>query len=177
MPDHENTDGIQGKPVGARQPDPMDRKILGALARDASQSFATLGAIVGLSAPAVHERVKRLRATGVIRRTVAQLDGRAVGKPLLAFVHVEAAGWGKTEGLISLSGLPEVEEIHSVTGDTGLVLKVRVASPEAMEGFLWRLYDIKGVRSTRTYVALSTHLERSVQAGITEDLSAGQNLK
>ena len=43
--------------------------------------------------------------------------------------------------------------------------------------FLWRLYDMPGVRGTRTYVVLSTHLERGVQAGITPDLSQGDNLK
>lgn len=171
------TDGIRQKPRPARPVDDLDRKILGVLAQDATRPYAELGREVGLSAPAVHERVKRLRATGVIRSTTADLHGPSLGKGFLAFVHVEAAGWGKTEGVVALSALPEVEEVHAVTGDTGLILKVRMDCPEAMEGFLWRLYDMKGVRSTRTYVVLSTHLERGVQAGITPELSDGPHLK
>jgi DNA-binding Lrp family transcriptional regulator len=171
------TDGIRQSARAPRPIDNLDRKILGALAVDATRSYADLGREVGLSAPAVHERVKRLRASGAIKATTADLHGPSLGKSFLAFVHVEAAGWGKTEGAMSLAEFPEVEEIHAVTGDTGLILKVRMDCPEAMEGFLWRLYDMKGVRSTRTYVALSTYLERGVQAGITPELSEGPHLK
>lgn len=163
---------LHGKPI-----DDLDRKILGVLATDATVSYADLAKTVGLSAPAIHERVKRLRTSGVIKRTIAELDGPATGKPFLAFIHVEAAGWGKTQGLIEIGDLPEVEEIHSVTGDTGIILKVRMRSTEAVEGFLWRLYDIKGVRGTRTYVVLNTHLERGVQAEFTPELEEGDHLK
>ncbi|WP_372885325.1 Lrp/AsnC family transcriptional regulator [Shimia sp.] len=173
----QETDDLRPGPRRARPLDDFDRKILGALAEDATRSYADLGRDVGLSAPAVHERVKRLRATGVIKRTSADLHGPSLGKDFLAFVHVEAAGWGKTEGVVGLAALPEVEEVHAVTGDTGLILKVRMDCPEAMEGFLWRIYDMPGVRSTRTYVVLSTHLERGVQAGITPELSQGDHLK
>ena len=173
----QETDNLRSNSRGGRPLDALDRKILGALTEDATRSYADLGQEVGLSAPAVHERVKRLRAHGVIKRTSADLHGPSLGKDFLAFVHVEAAGWGKTEGVIELAELPEVEEVHAVTGDTGLILKVRMDCPEAMEGFLWRLYDMPGVRSTRTYVVLSTHLERGVQAGITPELSQGDHLK
>ncbi len=157
--------------------DAIDRRILGELSRDATQSYARISASVGLSAPAVHERVKRMRAAGVIRSTVAQLDGAAVGKPLLAFVHVDTIGWGKTAELMAFEGWPEVEEIHTSTGDTCLILKVRVASPQALEGLLAQIYDVQGVRGTRTYMTLSTRLERSVQAEISPDLSEGVFVK
>ena len=171
------TDELQHSTPKARPVDALDRKILGALATDATRSYADLAKDIGLSAPAIHERVKRLRASGAIKRTVAELDGPAVGKTFLAFIHVEAAGWGKTTDLVKLSEYPEVEEIHTVTGDSGLLLKVRVESAEAMEGFLWRLYNSAGVRGTRTYVVLSTHLERGAQAEITQELSQGDHLK
>lgn len=171
------TDELQHMGPKARPVDALDRKILGALATDATRSYADLAKDIGLSAPAIHERVKRLRASGAIKRTVAELDGPAVGKTFLAFIHVEAAGWGKTTDLVKLSEYPEVEEIHTVTGDSGLLLKVRVESAEAMEGFLWRLYNSAGVRGTRTYVVLSTHLERGPQAEITQELSQGDHLK
>ena len=100
----------------------------------------------------------------------ALLDGAAVGKPLLAFVHVDTRGWGKSPELMALAELPELEEIHAVTGDTCVLLKVRVESSQALEGFLARLYDIPGVLRTRSYVVLSTYLERPPQGGTTEAL-------
>lgn len=171
------TDSIRQNLRHARPVDAMDRKILGALAKDATTSYAELGKDVGLSAPAVHERVKRLRASGAIKRTMAQIDGAAVGKNFLAFIHVESSGWGKTKEVFELGELPEVEEIHSITGDSSLILKVRVENARAMEGFLWRLYNSTGVRGTHTYVVLNTHMERGVQAEITQELTEGDTVK
>jgi DNA-binding Lrp family transcriptional regulator len=135
---------------------------------NADIGYAELGERVSLSAPAVHERVKKMRASGHLRGTAALLDGPAIGKPLLAFVHVDNAGWGGTKELMAMSELPEVEEIHSVAGDTCMLMKVRCASSRALEDLLARLYATPGVRSTRSYVVLSTYLERPVQAGVTE---------
>ncbi|WP_241477368.1 Lrp/AsnC family transcriptional regulator [Leisingera sp. ANG-S5] len=173
----EKTDEVRRNGGAARVLDALDRKILGALSVDATLSYAAIGQEVGLSAPAVHERVKRLRASGAIRATVAQLDGPAVGKPMLAFIHVDTVGWGKTAELMSLEAWPEVEEIHTATGDTCLILKVRVASPHALEGLLARIYDVEGVRGTRTYMTLSTHLERTVQAGVSAELEEDLYIK
>ena len=90
--------------TASRQPlDRLDRKILSTLVEDATQSYAELGRKVGLSAPAVHERVKRLKRTGVIRKIAALIDGEAVDKNLLAFVHVDTSGWGKTPELLAVA--------------------------------------------------------------------------
>ena len=169
----EKTDVVQQQRSAGRALDAFDRKILGALAADADLGYAELGQVVGLSAPAVHDRVKKLRASGCLIRTVALLDGPAVGKPLLAFVHVDSAGWGGTQELMAMADLPEVEEIHSVAGDTCMLLKVRCASTRALEALLARLYASPGVRSTRSYVVLSTYLERTPQAAITDFGPAG----
>ncbi len=67
--------------------------------------------------------------------------------------------------MLALGSLPEVEEMHSVTGDTCLVLKVRAAGTQALEDLLARIYALPGVRGTRSYVVLSSFLERGPQAG------------
>lgn len=170
MADGRETDGVRRGAGSARGLDAADRRISGALAGDATLSYAALSDRVGLSPAAVHERVRRLRAPGAIRGTTADLDGAAMGKPLLAFVHVDSAGWGKTAGLMAMRDLPEVEEMHSATGDTCVILKVRVASTQALEGLLARIYALEGVKGTKTYVALSTFLERGVQAEVTDAL-------
>jgi DNA-binding Lrp family transcriptional regulator len=166
---NEEPDGIPRNKPATRDLDPIDRKILGVLVDDATISYAELGDRVGLSPPAVHERVKRLRRSGAIRGTVAILDPKAVRKPLLAFVHVDTRGWGKTPELMAISEHPEVEEIHSVAGDSCMLLKVRTEDTRALEGLLSRLYETPGVISTRSYVVLSTYLERPLQPGTTKE--------
>lgn len=168
----EKTDNLQ--PGGAVQHrfDAIDRKISAALVKDAGRSFASLSDEIGLSPAALHERVKRLRANGVIRRTQAALDGAKIGKPLLAYIHVTTAGWGITPGLMKIAQLPEVEEVQTVTGDISVILKVRVSHSLALQGLLARLYKLKEVRATSSHVVLSTHQDRPVQAEITEDLGS-----
>ncbi|WP_027258595.1 Lrp/AsnC family transcriptional regulator [Leisingera aquimarina] len=173
----EKTDGVRKSTEPGRVLDALDRRILGALSVDATLSYAAIGQEVGLSAPAVHERVKRLRASGAIKATIARLDGAAVSKPLLAFIHVDTEGWGVTTDLLALQEMPELEEIHSAAGDANLILKVRVASPKALEGLLARVYEVECVRGTRTHMVLSTHLDRPVQAGTTEKLAEGRPVK
>lgn len=97
------------------------------LSVDATVSYAGLSSRLNLSAPAVHERVKRLKREGVIKATVALLDPIAIGRPLLAFVQVSTTNWDPTRQIVALSDLPEVEEIHTVAGGTAVVLKVRTA--------------------------------------------------
>jgi Lrp/AsnC family transcriptional regulator, leucine-responsive regulatory protein len=161
------TETVRQKPKPTRSPDAFDRRILAALSRDARQTYAEVGDAAGLSAPAVHERVRRLRADGVLVGTTTAIDGTLIGKPFLAFVHVDADGWGKSQRMMKLTAFPEVEEMHSVAGDTCVILKVRTASAHDMEQFLSQLYVLSGVRGTKSYVVLSTYLERTVQADIT----------
>ena len=147
--------------------DEFDRKILGALSTNGRATYAEIGDQVALSAPAVHERVKRLRARGALAGIGARIDGPASGKPFLAFVHVDAEGWGKSARMLTLRRFPEVEEMHSVAGDTSVILKVRTADAQALEHFLSQLYVLPGVRGTKSFVVLSTYLERGVQAEVT----------
>jgi Lrp/AsnC family transcriptional regulator, leucine-responsive regulatory protein len=163
------TDDVRPNGKPARSLDEFDRRILGALTRDARLTYAEIGQIAGLSAPAVHERVKRLKASGVLEGTTTRIDAASVGKPFLAFVHVDADGWGKSERMMKLRQFPELEEMHSVAGDTSVILKVRTTSAHAMEQFLAQLYVLPGVRATKSFVVLSTYLERSVQPTITSE--------
>lgn len=159
---------LQQNPFKSRPLDRADRKILSALVEDAGRSFAALGKLVALSAPAVHERVKRLRQSGVIRRSTVLLDGKAVGKPLLVFIHVSTQNWGHSQALDELAAFPEFEEVHSVTGDASIILKVRLADSQALEALLRLIHQLESVISTKTFVTLSTYQERPTQAEVTE---------
>ncbi len=140
--------------------DATDRKLLNLLADDSTRSYAELGALLYLSAPAVHERVKRLKREGVIKKTACSLDGSKLGRPLLAFVHVDTPSYLVTRHLLKLKELPDVEEIHTVTGDSAMLLKVRTRDTQTLEDLLERIHSIEGFTGTRSYIALSTYLER-----------------
>ncbi|MBD8804969.1 Lrp/AsnC family transcriptional regulator [Pseudomonas syringae] len=140
--------------------DGIDRKLLGHLAVDATLSYAILGKLVHLSGPAVHERVKRLKQHGIIKATVASLDGAKLGRPLLAFIDVDTKSWAKTRQIVQLVDLPDIEEIHTVTGESAVLLKVRTRDTQTLEALLGIIHGIEGIEATRSSIALSTYLER-----------------
>ncbi len=164
----ENTNGVKPRGRPASRLDAMDRKILGLMAEDATRSYAELGKMLNLSAPAVHERVKKLKNDGVIKSITATIDGAAIGRPVLAFVHVDTRSWAVTQQLRALEQFPEVEEIHTVAGETAMVLKVRTHDTRELNALLARIYSIEGFEGTRTYIALSTYLERGPRPGTEE---------
>ncbi|MGF6772692.1 Lrp/AsnC family leucine-responsive transcriptional regulator [Paraburkholderia sp. GAS199] len=140
--------------------DDTDRKLLALLAEDATRTYAELGKLLFLSAPAVHERARRLKKEGVIKGTVAALDAVKLNRPLLAFVHVDTTSWAVTRQLLALEELSEVEEIHTVTGESAMLLKVRTRNTQSLERLLERIHAIEGFTGTRSYIALTTYLER-----------------
>jgi len=137
----------------------IDRKIVSLLSRNGRMSFTELARQAGLSVSAVHQRVRRLEQDRVITGYAALCDPEVIGLPLTAFVSITpfdaAAPDDVPERLMSL---PAIEACHSVAGDENYILKVRVASPAALEELLQRIRTMAGV-STRTTVVLSTPFE------------------
>jgi DNA-binding Lrp family transcriptional regulator len=139
--------------------DDVDRKLLAALQEDASQSYAALGQAAGLSAGSAHERVRKLKAAGVIRRTTIDVDPAAVGHGVLAFVLLEANAW-MGESREALLDIPAVEEAHIIAGPASVLVKVRTATTEDLQATLRALHDVDGVTSTQTVVVLESFFER-----------------
>ena len=141
--------------------DQLDLQLVEALQRNARSTFAELGTIVGLKAPAVHERVKRLETRGYLRGYAAQVDNRRLGYELMAFVGVITAP-EKTydEFTAQIATLPEVLEMHSVAGDETFLLKVATRSTAHLDDLLSRVKRIPGIARTRTTIVLSTPFER-----------------
>jgi Lrp/AsnC family leucine-responsive transcriptional regulator len=138
--------------------DAVDRRILQIVQRDALMPQAAIARKVGLSTAAVHERLKKLRRTGVIRRTAALVDPQALGAAVTAFVEVflEHPRF-EPAFLARVVRLGEVLECHHITGEFSLLLKVRVRDVKALQHLLLRqLGGQQGVRQTRTVMALST---------------------
>ncbi|ONI85182.1 AsnC family transcriptional regulator [Saccharothrix sp. ALI-22-I] len=137
----------------------IDRAILRELAADGRCSFTDLAERVGLSVSAVHQRVRRLEQRGVVRGYAARLDGDEVGLPLTAFISLTPIDPAAPDDYPKrLEHLPQIEACYSVAGDASYVLRVRVASPTALEELLRQIREVANV-STRTTVVLSTPYE------------------
>lgn len=108
----------------------------------------------------MHDRVKRLKRDGVIKGTVARLDGCKLGRTLLAFLVIETSSYNATRALLKFANRSRVEEIHPVAGDGCVLVKVRANDTESLEDFLMKIQSLDGVRSVRSYIALSTFVER-----------------
>lgn len=135
--------------------------LIGLLQEDATQSYATLGKAVGLSSGAAHERVRKLRERGVIRRTTVEVDPVAAGRGVLAYVLVDGNTWmGDTAG--PLSAIPGVEEAHIIAGPASVLVKVRTATTEELQAVLRKIFEVDGVTGTQTIVVLETLFERPV---------------
>ncbi len=145
--------------------DAVDRKIVGLLLEDAGRTYAQLGREVSLSAAAVHERVRRLRASGVVRRTTVEVDPDALGRTVLAFVLVDTDGWRKEQLFAAAEADPRVEEAHSVAGSSNLLFKVRAGDPDELEDVLHTFYRVPGVVRTRTTIVLRRGFERGIGLG------------
>jgi Lrp/AsnC family leucine-responsive transcriptional regulator len=146
--------------------DDIDRRILQLLQEDCRTPLARLGEGVGLSAPAVLERMKKLEAAGVITGYRAILDARRLGLDITAFIGViisHPSVLGRFEG--QLAALDGVLECHHVTGEYTLLLKVKTANTSSLERLISQIRALEGVARTETMVVLSTHTER-VQLGL-----------
>ncbi|QFZ23572.1 Lrp/AsnC family transcriptional regulator [Saccharothrix syringae] len=151
--------------------DALDRQIIAALRENGRATYADLGRKVGLSASAVHERVGKLEATGVITGYHAVVDPSSVGLGVTALISIHPTDTADDDEVaVALGELVEVESCYRVAGDESFIVKVRVATVDELERTLGRLRRIQGVARTRTTVVLSTRFEgRPNTAGVGPD--------
>src|SRR5579871_3531666 len=114
-------------------------RILQALQENARLSFSELGLRVGLSSPAVAERVRKLEDAGIIKGYHAEIDTAKVGYPITAIIRMQTQGERCTRVLVNVRDIPEVLECYRLTGSDSLVMKVMVSSVEHLEALIDRL--------------------------------------
>jgi Lrp/AsnC family transcriptional regulator, leucine-responsive regulatory protein len=126
----------QGLPDGKSLLDPANRRILADLTADPRLSAAELARRVGMSAPAVRERVARLEEAGVIRGYRLDIDPAAIGLPVAAWVRIRP-GPGQLTRLAELAArIPEVSECHRISGEDCFLIQVHVPDIAAIERIL-----------------------------------------
>ena len=142
--------------------DELDLRIVALLLRDARTPAAQIAEQIGLSRPAVADRLDKLERQGVIRGTTAVVDPTALGRTITAFVAARgatmpSAGWKKFRELMARE---EILEVHTVAGDDCFLLKVRTASIGDLHTLVSQLTTAPISLATRTTIVMQTHCEK-----------------
>lgn len=144
--------------------DPIDRQILRHLRQDGRMAHSTIAKEVGLSGPAVHERVRKLEQRGVIASYTAVLDPEILERAHMAFVMVtlsEGNEFAADDPIVArICEEPDVLEFHRIAGEDCYLIKIRTATSKDLEQLLRGIRSIRGVARTRTTIVLSTELEK-----------------
>jgi Lrp/AsnC family leucine-responsive transcriptional regulator len=149
------------RPDAELELDATDLRILDLLQENCKRPLAAIGEKVGLSAPAVAERIHKLEQAGIVTGYVALLDARALGLDVTAFIGVSIGPPRLIDAFErEIESLDDVLECHHVTGGPTLMLKAKTESTETLEELIDRIRSIDGVTRTETMIVLSTRAER-----------------
>jgi Lrp/AsnC family leucine-responsive transcriptional regulator len=152
--------------------DDIDLALLQLLARDARSSQRRLARELGMSAPAIGERIARLERSGVIRGYSVVLDWGAAGLPVVVYLAITAAqGHDLGPVMTAVSRMPEVESVDVVTGDLDLLARVRVRDYAHLRSLLLeQVWQIRGVQRTETYLSIAESPYKNLVSELVESV-------
>lgn len=150
--------------------DELDLLILTRLAAAARASQRSLARDLGMSAPAIGERIARMERAGVIRGYSVVLDWEAAGLPVVIYLAITAAQGHDLGAVIeALTRLAEVEHVTVVTGDLDLLARLRVRDYTHLRAVLLdKVWQISGVQRTETYLAIAEGPAKNFTKGLIE---------
>jgi Lrp/AsnC family leucine-responsive transcriptional regulator len=143
----------------ALQIDAVGWRLLRLMQENARLSFRQIGEAIGLTAPAVAERVRRMEDAGILEGYHTTINLEKVGLPVQAFVHLTTNASQSRRLRIAVPEMLEIIECHCVTGSESYILKVAVASVPRLEQLLIELTNYGEVR---TSLVLSSQITRRV---------------
>lgn len=143
--------------------DATDLDILRLLQKQGRIHLGTLAETVGLSSPAVAERIRKLEERGIIEGYGATIDPRHLGLDIAGFIMVRVDSSANYPGFLKKAiAHEEVMECHAITGEASHILKIRTRNTETLESLLGEIQRWPGVIGTRTNLVLSSHKETLV---------------
>jgi len=141
--------------------DQIDHQVISCLLEDGRATYAEIGQLVGLSAPAVKRRVDRLRETGAIRGFTAVVDPAALGWTTEAYVEIYCKGTVSPGSLRkSLAAVPEVVGACTVSGGADALLHMLASDIQQLERAIERVRDEPNVDHTESIIVLSRLIDR-----------------
>ncbi|MDR2890860.1 MAG: Lrp/AsnC ligand binding domain-containing protein [Alistipes sp.] len=153
--------------------DQVDQTILRLLMKNARMPYLEIARECGISGAAIHQRVKKLTDTGVIRGTRLEVDPKSLGFDVCAFIGIqlqEVAMHSTT--VATLRAVPEVVECFFLTGRYNILIKVYCRDNEhLMHTIFDRILTVPGITTTETFISLSESFSRqvSVEDGVVAD--------
>ena len=142
--------------------DSIDVQILDILQKDGRIQRNRIAEKVGLTIPAVSERMRKLEAKGIIDGYHAKVNNAAIGKEVTAFVFVITSPTKNYNELIqNAREVNDIIECHSITGEGSYLLKIQTDNTSTLENLLTEVQTWPGVLQTRTYIVLSSYKEFS----------------
>lgn len=144
--------------------DAIDQKILQHLIKNARMPFLEIARECGISGAAIHQRVKKLEEAGIITGSRLEINPKALGYDVCAFVGVQIIQPNVYHSVIdSLKNIPEIVECHFVTGGYSVLIKLFCKTNEHLMNVLINtIQEIPGVSKTETFLSLQQPFERQV---------------
>ena len=138
--------------------DRIGLNILTALQENARVSLSRIGDQVGLSAPAVAERIRKMEEAGVIKGYHARIDPEAVGRSISAFIHLTTDSRNYTAVKSLAADRHEITSCHHISGDASFIIRVLVEDLQALESIV---ESLSAFGKTQTSIVLSTSVEKT----------------
>lgn len=153
--------------------DDLDLTLLRALAADARQSQRALARAVGMSPPAIADRLARLERLGAIRGYRVEVDWAALGYPVVVYLAVTAnPGMDLSEIARSIRAFPEAQDMSVVTGAFDLLVRLRVRDHTHLRELLLNtIFQIPGVQRTETFLSLADAEPENFAEGLLDQMS------
>ena len=145
--------------------DGIDKIIIKNLIEDARTPILSIAREVGISGAAIHQRLRKLEASGLLAGSKFVLNPKALGFKTLAFVGIFLDAASKYSAAIKrLKEIPEVIESHYTTGNYAIFIKILCRDNEHLMNVLnHEIQNIKGVARTETFISLDQHIDRQIK--------------
>ncbi|HLI46318.1 MAG TPA: Lrp/AsnC family transcriptional regulator [Geobacterales bacterium] len=145
--------------------DKLDRLILRELEEDSRRPVKEIAKKIGIPATTLYSRLKKLESSGIIKNYTVIIDHAKLGMPVTAFIF---ASFSKTEGVSQreivrqISKIPNIQEVHIITGDWDILIKAKHKDVESIGRFVVdELRGMKGIEKTLTCLVLHTAKEEA----------------
>ena len=151
--------------LGDKKLDEIDQRILQLLLKDSRIPLSHISMEVGISSPAIRERMNKLKQEGIIKGFSAIIDYKKLGLGLTAFIglRMDESKCCQEDVFDELEKIPQVLEAHFTNGEEDVLVKVVSENTETLVGLLGEMNGIDGVNRTKTLIALKTPIERGLR--------------
>lgn len=145
--------------------DGIDKIILNRLINDARTPILSIAREVGISGAAIHQRLRKLEASGILAGSKFVLNPKVLGYKTLAFVGIFLESSSKYKDAVNrLKEIEEVVESHYTTGNYAIFVKISCKDNEhLMQVLNHRIQNIKGVSRTETFISLEQQIDRQIK--------------